>query len=169
MLWISSSYWICSFLSLSDRCTISDPTGIRNDPINDAESMGLVSELTVVSADLDMDSSSTLWSSSSAPPPSINSEVVTVFPRFGFSILSYLMFIITVLSVFNNCLVITVILRNPSVLQPMNVFILSLAVSDLMIGLCGSLVVTITNYHGSFFIGHAACVFQGFAVNYFGK
>lgn len=60
-------------------------------------------------------------------------------------------------------------LRNTSVLHPMNVFILSLAVSDLMIGLCGSLVVTITNYQGSFFIGHTACVFQGFAVNYFGK
>lgn len=60
-------------------------------------------------------------------------------------------------------------LRNPSLLQPMNIFILSLAVSDLMIGLFGSLVVTITNYQGSFFIGHAACIFQGFAVNYFGE
>lgn len=134
-------------------------------------STDLVSLLTVVSPNLNMDSNSTLWSSKSHPP-SINTELVTVpamFPRFGFSILSFLMFIITLLSVFNNCLVITVILRNPSVLQPMNVFILSLAVSDLMIGLCGSLVVTITNYHGSFFIGHTACVFQGFAVNYFGK
>lgn len=118
-----------------------------------------------------MDSNSTPWSSS--PHPSIHAEVVTVaptiFPRVGYSILSFLMFINTVLSVFNNGLVITVMVRNPSLLQPMNAFILSLAVSDLMIGLCGSLVVTITNYQGSFFIGHAACVFQGFAVNYFGK
>ncbi|XP_069551269.1 parietopsin [Brachyistius frenatus] len=109
---------------------------------------------------------------SSPPPPSIHSELVTaaptIFPRVGYSILSFLMFITTVLSVFNNGLVITVMLRNPSLLQPMNIFILSLAVSDLMISLCGSLVVTITNYHGSFFIGHGACVFQGFAVNYFG-
>lgn len=119
-----------------------------------------------------MDSNSTPWSSSSHPP-SFHTELVTVvptiFPRVGYSILSFLMFINTVLSVFNNGLVITVMLRNPSLLQPMNVFILSLAISDLMIGLCGSLVVTITNYQGSFFIGHAACVFQGFAVNYFGK
>lgn len=119
-----------------------------------------------------MDSNSTLWSSG-PHPPSIHAEVVTVaptiFPRVGYSILSFLMFINTTLSVFNNGLVITVMLRNPSLLHPMNVFILSLAVSDLMIGLCGSLVVTITNYQGSFFIGHAACVFQGFAVNYFGK
>ncbi|KAM7396934.1 hypothetical protein PAMP_019937 [Pampus punctatissimus] len=118
-----------------------------------------------------MDSNSTPMSSSSHPP-SFHADLVTVmptiFPRVGYSILSFLMFINTLLSVFNNGLVITVMLRNPCLLQPMNVFILSLAVSDLMIGLCGSLVVTITNYQGSFFIGHAACVFQGFAVNYFG-
>ncbi|XP_054633187.1 pinopsin-like [Dunckerocampus dactyliophorus] len=106
-----------------------------------------------------MDSNSTQWSSEIAP---------TIFPRVGYSIISFLMFINTILTVFNNGLVITVSLKNSSLLHPMNVFILSLAVSDLMIGLCGSLVVTITNYHGSFFMGHAICVFQGFAVNYFG-
>ncbi len=119
-----------------------------------------------------MESTSAPWSSG-PHPASIHAAVVTVaptvFPQFGYSILSFLMFINTVLSVFNNGLVIIVMLRNPSLLQPMNVFILSLAVSDLMIGLCGSLVVTITNYQGSFFIGRSACVFQGFAVNYFGK
>ncbi|KAG7521562.1 parapinopsin-like [Solea senegalensis] len=118
-----------------------------------------------------MQSNSTPWSSS-PHPSSIHAEMVTavptIFPRVGYSILSFLMFINTLLSVFNNSLVITVMLKNPSLLHPMNVFILSLAVSDLMIGLCGSLVVTITNYQGSFFIGHTACVFQGFAVNYFG-
>lgn len=117
-----------------------------------------------------MDSDSTPWS---PHPPSVQAEAVTVaptiFPRVGYSILSFLMFINTVLSVFNNGLAITVMLRNPSLLQPINVFILSLAVSDLMISLCGSLVVTITNYQGSFFIGHTACLFQGFAVNYFGE
>lgn len=121
-----------------------------------------------------MDSNSTSWSS---PPAPLQAEAATVavavaptiFPRVGYSILSFLMFINTVLSVFNNSLAIAVMLRNPSLLQPINIFILSLAVSDLMIGLCGSLVVTITNYQGSFFIGHTACVFQGFAVNYFGE
>ncbi|XP_032380298.1 parapinopsin [Etheostoma spectabile] len=114
----------------------------------------------------------TMDNSSSVPHPSIYTEVVaimpTIFPRVGYSIISFLMFINTLLTVFNNCLVITVMLRNPSLLQPMTVFFLSLAVSDLMIGLCGSLVVTITNYNGFFFLGHTACVFQGFAVNYFG-
>lgn len=115
-----------------------------------------------------MDSASTPWS---PHPPSVQAETLapTIFPRVGYSILSFLMFINTVLTIFNNGLAITVMLRNPSLLQSINIFILSLAVSDLMIGLCGSLVVTITNYQGSFFIGHTACVFQGFAVNYFGE
>lgn len=119
-----------------------------------------------------MNSDSTPWS---PHPPSVQAEAEavtvapTIFPRVGYSILSFLMFINTVLSVFNNSLAIAVMLRSPSLLQPINIFILSLAVSDLMIGLCGSLVVTITNYQGSFFIGRTACVFQGFAVNYFGE
>ncbi|XP_061628783.1 opsin-VA-like [Phyllopteryx taeniolatus] len=57
--------------------------------------------------------------------------------------------------------------RNPTLLHPMNVFILSLAVSDLMFAPRGSPVVTVTDYRGSSFMGRAACVFQGFAVNYF--
>lgn len=93
----------------------------------------------------------------------------TIFPRVGYSILSYLMFINTLLSVFNNSLVIGVMLKNMHFLNAMNVIILSLAVSDLMIATCGSAIVTITNYEGSFFLGHAFCVFQGFAVNYFGE
>ncbi|XP_061139168.1 parietopsin [Syngnathus typhle] len=110
-----------------------------------------------------MDANATARSPEAPPAPA-----ATVFPRVGYSVLAFLMFINTVLSVFNNGLVIGVSLRNPGLLRPMNVFVFSLAVSDLMIGLCGSLVVTVTNYHGSFFMGRAACVFQGFAVNYFG-
>uniref|UniRef100_A0A6Q2XNL6 G-protein coupled receptors family 1 profile domain-containing protein n=1 Tax=Esox lucius TaxID=8010 RepID=A0A6Q2XNL6_ESOLU len=92
----------------------------------------------------------------------------TIFPRVGYSIISYLMFINTIFSVFNNTLVIIVLVKNVSLLNPMNVIILSLAVSDLMIALCGSTIVTITNYQGSFFLGDGFCIFQGFAVNFFG-
>lgn len=103
--------------------------------------------------------------------PGFKSSTVapTIFPRAGYSILSYLMFINAIFSVFNNTLVITVLMKNRTLLNPMNVIILSLAVSDLMIALCGSSIVTITNYHGSFFLGDEFCIFQGFAVNYFGK
>ncbi|CAB1322673.1 unnamed protein product [Coregonus sp. 'balchen'] len=102
--------------------------------------------------------------------PGLKSSTVapTIFPRSGYSIISYLMFINAIFSVFNNTLVITVLVKNRTLLTPMNVIILSLAVSDLMIALCGSSIVTITNYHGSFFLGDEFCIFQGFAVNYFG-
>ncbi|NP_001315086.1 parietopsin [Danio rerio] len=92
----------------------------------------------------------------------------TIFPRVGYSILSYLMFINTTLSVFNNVLVIAVMVKNLHFLNAMTVIIFSLAVSDLLIATCGSAIVTVTNYEGSFFLGDAFCVFQGFAVNYFG-
>uniref|UniRef100_A0A3Q3J6Z3 G-protein coupled receptors family 1 profile domain-containing protein n=1 Tax=Monopterus albus TaxID=43700 RepID=A0A3Q3J6Z3_MONAL len=83
----------------------------------------------------------------------------------GYSILSFLMFINTGLSVFNNCLIITVIVRHPSLRQPMNIFILGLAVShDRPVRLPGC------HHHQLpwLLIGHSACAFQGFAVNYFG-
>ena len=116
-----------------------------------------------------MDSNTTSWSV--APTPLVTEVPVapTIFPRVGYSIISYIMFINTIFSVFNNSIVITVMLKNPSLINAMNMIILSLAVSDLMIALCGSLIVTITNYHGSFFLGEKVCTFQGFAVNYFGE
>uniref|UniRef100_A0A3Q3J6X8 G-protein coupled receptors family 1 profile domain-containing protein n=1 Tax=Monopterus albus TaxID=43700 RepID=A0A3Q3J6X8_MONAL len=116
-----------------------------------------------------MDSNSTLWCTSSHPL-SIHAEVATAapttFPEVGYSILSFLMFINTGLSVFNNCLIITVIVRHPSLRQPMNIFILGLAVShDRPVRLPGC------HHHQLpwLLIGHSACAFQGFAVNYFGK
>eukprot|EP00063_Salmo_salar_P006564 XP_013981399.1 PREDICTED: parapinopsin-like [Salmo salar] len=105
---------------------------------------------------------------STSPGYKSSTVAPTIFPRAGYSILSYLMFINAIFSVFNNTLVITVLVKNRTLLNPMNVIILSLAVSDLMIALCGSSIVTITNYHGSFFLGDEFCIFQGFAVNYFG-
>ncbi|XP_067090281.1 parietopsin [Osmerus mordax] len=115
-----------------------------------------------------MDSNTTSWSV--APTLLVTGVPVapTIFPRVGYSIISYIMFINTIFSVFNNSIVITVMLKNSSLINAMNLIILSLAVSDLMIALCGSLIVTITNYHGSFFLGEKVCTFQGFAVNYFG-
>lgn len=95
--------------------------------------------------------------------------VPTLLPPSGYAILSFWMFLITVFSVFNNLLVIVVLLRNRQLLYPMNVLILSLAVSDLLMTLCGSAIATVTNYYGQFFMGRELCVFQGFTVNYFGE
>ncbi|KAG9280259.1 opsin-VA-like [Astyanax mexicanus] len=96
------------------------------------------------------------------------SPVPTVLSPLGYSILSFWMFLITVFSVFNNSLVIVVMVRNRQLLFPMNILILSLAISDLLMTICGSAIASVTNYYGQFFMARELCVFQGFTVNYFG-
>ncbi|KAL7828099.1 hypothetical protein AOLI_G00312510, partial [Acnodon oligacanthus] len=95
------------------------------------------------------------------------SPVPTLLPPSGYAILSFWMFFITVFSVFNNSLVILVMFRNRLLFFSMNMLILSLAISDLLMTLCGSAIATVTNYYGQFFMGRELCVFQGFTVNYF--
>ncbi|KAM4676026.1 pinopsin-like [Discoglossus pictus] len=92
----------------------------------------------------------------------------TIFPKAGYNILAFLMFLNAVFSIFNNMLVIIVTIKNPQLRNPINIFILNLSFSDLMMSLCGTTIVVSTNYHGSFYLGEKFCVFQGFAVNYFG-
>ncbi|OCT88836.1 pinopsin [Xenopus laevis] len=92
----------------------------------------------------------------------------TIFPRSGYSILSFIMFLNAVFSICNNVLVILVTLRYPQLRNPINIFILNLSFSDLMMTLCGTTIVVSTNYYGYFYLGQQFCIFQGFAVNYFG-
>ncbi|XP_072259086.1 pinopsin-like [Pyxicephalus adspersus] len=92
----------------------------------------------------------------------------TIFPRSGYNILAFIMFLNAVFSIFNNLLVILVTMKNPQLRNPINIFILNLSFSDLLMTLCGTTIVISTNYHGYFYLGEKFCVFQGFAVNYFG-
>ncbi|XP_053319642.1 pinopsin-like [Spea bombifrons] len=92
----------------------------------------------------------------------------TIFPKSGYSILSFLMFLNAVFSIFNNMLVIIVTIKYPQLRSPINIFILNMSFSDLMMTLCGTTIVVSTNYHGYFYLGERFCIFQGFAVNYFG-
>ncbi|TSK13307.1 Opsin-VA [Bagarius yarrelli] len=96
------------------------------------------------------------------------STAFTLMSPLGYGLLSFWMLIATILSVFSNSLVIAVMLRNRQLFLPTNVLIVGLAVSDLLMSLCGSAVSTMTNYYGQFFMGKQLCLFQGFAVNYFG-
>lgn len=97
------------------------------------------------------------------------STVSTLLSPLGYGLLSFWMLVVTILSVFFNSLVIMVMLRNRQLFFPTNILILGLAVSDFFMTLCGSAFGTVTNYYGQFFMGKELCVFQGFAVNYFGK
>lgn len=101
--------------------------------------------------------------------PTDVSTVSTLLSPLGYGLLSFWMLIVTLLSVFCNSLVIGVMLRNRQLYLPTNILVLGLAVSDLLMTLCGSAVGTVTNYYGQFFMGKELCVFQGFAVNYFGE
>uniref|UniRef100_A0A6J0SFN2 Pinopsin-like n=1 Tax=Pogona vitticeps TaxID=103695 RepID=A0A6J0SFN2_9SAUR len=92
----------------------------------------------------------------------------TIFPRAGYGVLAFLMFLNALFSIFNNFLVIAVTLKNPQLRNPINIFIFNVSFSDLMMSLCGTTIVIATNYHGYFFLGRKFCIFQGFAVNYFG-
>lgn len=97
------------------------------------------------------------------------STVSTLLSPLGYGLLSFWMLIVTLLSVFCNSLVIAVMLRNRQLFLSTNILILGLAVSDLLMTLSGSAVSIVTNYYGQFFMGRELCVFQGFAVNYFGE
>ncbi|KAM5171424.1 pinopsin-like [Mantella aurantiaca] len=92
----------------------------------------------------------------------------TIFPRSGYSILAFLMFLNAAFSIFNNLLVILVTMKYPQLRNPINIFILNLSFSDLLMTLCGTTIVISTNFHGYFYLGEKFCIFQGFAVNYFG-
>ncbi|XP_053544098.1 opsin-VA-like [Ictalurus punctatus] len=96
------------------------------------------------------------------------STVSTLLSPLGYGLLSFWMLIVTLLSVFCNSLVIAVMLRNRQLFLSTNILILGLAFSDLLMTLSGSAVSIVTNYYGQFFMGRELCVFQGFAVNYFG-
>ncbi|KAI5093987.1 hypothetical protein C0J45_15711 [Silurus meridionalis] len=96
------------------------------------------------------------------------STVPALMSPLGYGLLAFWMLIVTILSVFCNSLVIAVMLKNRQLFLPTNILIMGLAVSDLLMTLCGSAVGTVTNYYGQFFMGRELCVFQGFAVNYFG-
>ncbi|KAM8971984.1 vertebrate ancient opsin-like [Pelodytes ibericus] len=92
----------------------------------------------------------------------------TIFPKSGYSILAFLMFLNAVFSIFNNLLVIIITIKYPQLRNPINIFILNMSFSDLMMTLCGTTIVVSTNYHGYFYLGENFCILQGFAVNYFG-
>lgn len=97
------------------------------------------------------------------------STVSTLLSPLGYGLLSLWMLSVTFLSIFCNSLIIVVMIWNRQLYLPTSVLILGLAISDMLMTLCGSAVATVTNYYGQFFMGRELCVFQGFTVHYFGK
>lgn len=88
---------------------------------------------------------------------------------WNFTILAVLMFVVTSLSLSENFLVIFVTFRFKQLRQPLNYIIVNLAIADFLVSLTGGLISFLTNARGYFFLGQWACVFEGFAVTFFGR
>ncbi|XP_034993694.1 vertebrate ancient opsin [Zootoca vivipara] len=87
---------------------------------------------------------------------------------WNFHLLSALMFLVTSLSLFENFTVILVTLKFKQLRQPLNYVIVNLSVADFLVSLIGGTISFLTNLKGYFFMGHWACVLEGFAVTFFG-
>lgn len=96
-----------------------------------------------------------------------NGPIPNVEP-WNFTVLAVLMFVVTSLSLGENFLVMFVTFRFKQLRQPLNYIIVNLALADFLVSLTGGLISFLTNSRGYFFLGHWACVLEGFAVTFFG-
>lgn len=88
---------------------------------------------------------------------------------WNFHLLSALMFLVTSLSLFENFIVIFITVKFKQLRQPLNYVIVNLSVADFFVSLVGGTISFLTNLKGYFYMGHWACVLEGFAVTFFGK
>ncbi|XP_044154769.1 opsin-VA-like [Bufo gargarizans] len=103
---------------------------------------------------------STQWSPFRGPLKSIE--------PWNFQVLTALMVLITTFSVVENFIVIIVTLKFKQLRQPLNYIIVNLSVADFLVSIVGGGISIATNSKGYFYLGHWACVLEGFAVTFFG-
>ncbi|XP_048361977.1 opsin-VA-like [Sphaerodactylus townsendi] len=85
-----------------------------------------------------------------------------------FQLLAALMFLVTALSLTENFTIILVTVKFKQLRQPVNYVIVNLSVADFLVSLIGGTISFLTNLKGYFYMGHWACVLEGFAVTFFG-
>ncbi|XP_005048932.1 PREDICTED: vertebrate ancient opsin-like [Ficedula albicollis] len=85
-----------------------------------------------------------------------------------FSLLAAVMLVVTSLSLAENLAVILVTFKFKQLRQPVNYIIVNLSVADFLVSLTGGTISFLANLKGFFFMGHWACVLEGFAVTFFG-
>ncbi|XP_063072706.1 parapinopsin-like [Engraulis encrasicolus] len=90
------------------------------------------------------------------------------FPRYGYTILSVVMGIVTVTAVILNSTVIIVTLQHRQLRQPLNYALVNLAVADLGTALMGGVPAVVSNAAGRHVTGRAGCILEGFSVSLFG-
>ncbi|NXT83864.1 OPSO protein, partial [Zapornia atra] len=85
-----------------------------------------------------------------------------------FRLLAAVMLVVTSLSLAENLAVILVTLKFKQLRQPVNYVIVNLSLADFLVSLTGGTISFLTNLKGYFYMGHWACVLEGFAVTFFG-
>ncbi|NXC48496.1 OPSO protein, partial [Penelope pileata] len=85
-----------------------------------------------------------------------------------FGLLAALMLVVTMLSLAENMAVILVTFRFRQLRQPLNYVIVNLSAADFLVSLTGGTISFLANLKGYFYMGHWACVLEGFAVTFFG-
>ncbi|NXA55816.1 OPSO protein, partial [Nothocercus julius] len=87
---------------------------------------------------------------------------------WNFRLLAAVMLVVTMLSLAENLAVILVTSRFKQLRQPINYMIVNLSVADFLVSLTGGTISFLANLRGYFYMGHWACVLEGFAVTFFG-
>ncbi|XP_053164954.1 vertebrate ancient opsin-like [Hemicordylus capensis] len=104
----------------------------------------------------------------SSSPSDLFLHPVDFIEPWNFHLLSALMFLVTVLSLTENFFVMLVTLKFKQLRQPVNYVIVNLSVADFLVSLIGGTISFSTNLKGYFYMGHWACVLEGFTVTFFG-
>ncbi|NXO03154.1 OPSO protein, partial [Rhinopomastus cyanomelas] len=85
-----------------------------------------------------------------------------------FKLLAAVMLVVTSLSLTENLAVVLVTVKFQQLRRPVNYVIVNLSVADFLVSLTGGTISFLTNLKGYFYMGHWACVLEGFAVTFFG-
>nr|XP_045612178.1 parapinopsin-like [Procambarus clarkii] len=86
----------------------------------------------------------------------------------GYYITAFCLLFIATFGIFNNLVVIIVMVRNKKLRTPLNALLLSLAMSDLGISLVGSPVSLMAALHRGWYFGPGVCVGYAFLMSFFG-
>uniref|UniRef100_H3DQ31 Rhodopsin n=1 Tax=Tetraodon nigroviridis TaxID=99883 RepID=H3DQ31_TETNG len=99
---------------------------------------------------------------------SLNSVSPGILSQTGFTVLAFIMGMLSVGGIILNVLVIVVTLKHRQLRQPLNYALVNLAICDLGCALFGGIPTTVTSAMGYFSLGRLGCVLEGFAVAFFG-
>lgn len=100
---------------------------------------------------------------------SLNSVSSGILSQTGYTVLAFIMGMLSAGGIILNILVIVVTVKYRQLRQPLNYALVNLAICDLGCALFGGLPTTVTSAMGYFSLGRVGCVLEAFAVAFFGK